>query len=228
MVPPFEWNPPFAKWFVDGKINASYNCLDRHLETRGNKPAIIWEGEPGDQRTLTYAELHRLVVRFASVLKSRGSSAGDRAIIYMPMVPELPVAMLACARLGITHSVVFGGFSAEALKARIQDLGATLVITADGGWRRGKEVRLKPAVDEALAECPSVRDVIVYQRTGSGITMARAATTGGTTSIRPPPTIAPPNPSTPNTRSTSSTPPAPPASPKASSTPPPATCCKPP
>jgi acetyl-CoA synthetase len=170
---PFEWDPPFAKWFVDGKINASYNCLDRHLETRGNKPAIIWEGEPGDQRTLTYSELHRLVVRFASVLKSRGYRAGDRAIIYMPMVPELPVAMLACARLGITHSVVFGGFSAEALKARIQDLGATLIVTADGGWRRGKEVRLKPAVDEALAECPEVRDVVVYQRTNSGVTMTQ-------------------------------------------------------
>jgi acetyl-CoA synthetase len=168
----FEWDPPFAKWFVGGKINASYNCLDRHLEDgRSNKVAILWEGEPGDQRKLTYAELHRLVVRFASVLKARGHKAGDRAIIYMPMIPELPIAMLACARLGITHSVVFGGFSAEALKARIQDLGATVVITADGGWRRGKEVRLKPAVDEALEECPDVRDVIVYQRTGSNISM---------------------------------------------------------
>ena len=168
----FEWDPPFAKWFVNGKINASYNCLDRHLTNgRKDKVAILWEGEPGDQRKLTYADLHRLVVRFASVLKSRGYKAGDRAIIYMPMVPELPVAMLACARLGITHSVVFGGFSSEALKARIQDLGATLVITADGGWRRGKEVRLKPAVDEALTDCPDVRDVIVYQRTASGVPM---------------------------------------------------------
>ena len=134
---------------------------------RKNKVAILWEGEPGDQRFITYQELHRLVVRFASVLKSRGYKAGDRAIIYMPMVPELPIAMLACARLGIIHSVVFGGFSAEALKARIQDLGATMVITADGGFRRGKEVKLKPAVDEALADCPRVRDVIVYRRTGS-------------------------------------------------------------
>ncbi len=168
----FEWDPPFAKWFVGGKTNASYNCLDRHLSTpRKDKIAILWEGEPGDQRKITYEELHRLVVRFASVLKSRGYKAGDRAILYMPMIPELPIAMLACARLGITHSVVFGGFAAEALKARIQDLGAVLVITADGGWRRGKEVRLKPAVDEAVTECPSVRDVIVYRRTGSDIPM---------------------------------------------------------
>jgi acetyl-CoA synthetase len=168
----FEWDPPFAKWFAGGKINAAYNCLDRHLEMgRKDKVAILWEGEPGDQRAITYGELHRLVVRFASVLKSRGYKAGDRAILYMPMIPELPVAMLACARLGVTHSVVFGGFSAEALKARIQDLGATVVITADGGWRRGKEVKLKAAVDEALLECPDVRDVIVYRRTGSELPM---------------------------------------------------------
>src|SRR5436309_8088482 len=156
-----DWKSPFAKWFVGGKINASYNCLDRHLTTaRKNKAAIIWEGEPGDQRILTYQDLHREVSRFANVLKSRGFKAGDRAIIYMPMVPELPIALLACARLGIIHSVVFGGFSAEALKVRIQDLNAGLVITADGGWRRGKEVKLKATVDEALLECPGVRDVI--------------------------------------------------------------------
>jgi acetyl-CoA synthetase len=167
-----EWNPPFARWFVGAKTNVSYNCLDRHLTAaRRNKAAIIWEGEPGEQRVLTYHELHRLVTRFASVLKSRGYKAGDRAIIYMPMIPELPIAMLACARLGVAHSVVFGGFSAEALKARIQDLGAVLVITADGGFRRGKEVKLKPAVDEALPECPSVKDVIVYKRTGSDTDM---------------------------------------------------------
>ncbi len=163
----FEWNPPFAKWFAGGKTNASYNCLDRHLETRKDKVAILWEGEPGDQRMISYGELHRLVCRFANVLKSRGWKHGDRAVIYMPMVPELPVAMLACARLGITHSVVFGGFSSEALKARVQDLEASLIITADGGWRRGKEVRLKAVVDEALPDCPSVRDVIVHRRTGS-------------------------------------------------------------
>jgi acetyl-CoA synthetase len=168
----FEWHPPFVKWFVGGKTNVSYNCLDRHLATpRKNKVAILWEGEPGDQRMITYQELHRLVCRFANVLKSRGLKAGDRSIIYMPMIPELPVAMLACARLGVTHSVVFGGFSAEALKARIQDLGAAVVITADGGWRRGKEVRLKDAVDEAVVDCPTVRDVIVYKRTGSSVPM---------------------------------------------------------
>ena len=168
----FEWKPPFAKWFVGGKINVAYNCIDRHLTgPRKNKAAILWEGEPGDQRTITYQELHRLVCRFANVLKGRGLKTGDRAIIYMPMIPELPVAMLACARLGITHSVVFGGFSAEALKARIQDLGATVVITADGGWRRAKEIRLKDAVDEALPDCPGVQNVIVCRRTGSKVDM---------------------------------------------------------
>jgi acetyl-CoA synthetase len=167
-----DWNPPFAKWFAGGKTNIAYNCLDRHLNTpRKDKIAILWEGEPGDSRQVTYAELHRLVCRFANVLKSLGYKSGDRSIIYMPMVPEAAVAMLACARLGITHSVVFGGFSAEALKARILDLGATVVITADGSWRRGKEVRLKAAVDEAVAECPAIKDVIVYQRTGGEIPM---------------------------------------------------------
>jgi acetyl-CoA synthetase len=168
-----DWSKePFAKWFVGAKTNVSYNCLDRHLDgPRRDKPAIIWEGEPGDQRVLTFAELHRLVCRFANVLEARGLKEGDRSIIYMPMVPEAAVAMLACARLGVTHSVVFGGFSAEALKARIQDLGAQVVITADGGWRRGKEVKLKPAVDEALTECPSVKNVIVLKRTGSETVM---------------------------------------------------------
>src|SRR5689334_1932411 len=168
----FEWNPPFAKWFVGGKINISYNCLDRHLATaRKNKVAILWEGEPGDQRQISYQELHRLVCRFANVLKGRGLKAGDRAIVYMGMVPELPVALLACARLGITHSVVFGGFSAEALKARIQDLEAQIVITQDRAWRRGKEVKLKATIDESLADCPTVKDVIVLKRTGSDIPM---------------------------------------------------------
>jgi len=168
----FEWNPPFAKWFVGAKTNVAYNCLDRHLKNgRAQKIAILWEGEPGDERKITYQELHSMVCRFANVLKNRGYKSGDRAVIYMPMIPELPVAMLACARLGITHSVVFGGFSAEALKARIKDLGATVVITADGGWRRAKEVKLKAAVDEALLECPDVRDVIVRKRTGSDIPM---------------------------------------------------------
>ena len=167
-----EWNPPNAKWFADGLINASFNCLDRHLSTeRKTKHAIVWEGEPGDARTLTYQALHTQVCRFANVLKKLGCKRGDRAIIYMPMVPELPVAVLACARLGITHSVVFAGFSAEALKARIEDLNACVVITADGGWRRGKEVRLKNAVDQALEECSCVNHVVVYQRIGSPVPM---------------------------------------------------------
>ena len=167
-----DWNPPAAQWFVGAKTNVSYNCLDRHVQThRKNKVAILWEGEPGEERAITYQELLRLVSRFANVLKSRGYKAGDRAIIYMPMIPELPVAMLACARLGIIHSVVFGGFSAEALKARILDLGASIVITSDGGYRRGKEVKLKIAVDEAVVECPGVRDVICYKRTGSETAM---------------------------------------------------------
>src|SRR5215469_3943896 len=168
----FEWHPPFVKWFAGGRLNISHNCIDRHLTThRKNKVAILWEGEPGDQRMISYQELYRLVCRFANVLKNRGLKAGDRAIIYMGMVPELPVAMLACARLGVTHSVVFGGFSAEALKARIQDLEAQVVITQDGAWRRGKEVRLKDAVDDSLADCPTVKDVIVYQRTGASVNM---------------------------------------------------------
>jgi acetyl-CoA synthetase len=168
----FEWAPPFVKWFAGGKTNASYNCLDRHLDTpRANKIAILWEGEPGDQRMISYRELHRLVCRFANVLKARGLKAGDRAILYMPMLPELPIAMLACARLGVIHSAVFGGFSAEALKTRIQDLEASVIITADGGWRRGREIKLKPAVDEALLDCPTVHSVIVYRRTGAEIPM---------------------------------------------------------
>jgi len=168
-----DWSEaPFAKWFVGAKTNMAHNCVDRHLKTaRKNKAAIIWEGEPGDQRTLTYQELARRVQRFANVLKTLGYKSGDRAIIYMPMVPELPIAMLACARLGVIHSVVFGGFSAEALKTRILDLEANLVITADGGYRRGKVVPLKVAVDEALEDCPGVKNSIVYRRTKQEITM---------------------------------------------------------
>jgi acetyl-CoA synthetase len=163
---------PFYKWFAGAKTNVAYNCLDRHVATaRKNKAAIIWEGEPGEQVILTYQELSRRVQRFANVLLKLGYKTGDRAIIYMPMIPQLPIAMLACARLGIAHSVVFGGFSAEALKTRIQDLEATLVLTADGGFRRGKVVPLKAAVDEALEECPGVRNVIVYRRAKNEITM---------------------------------------------------------
>ncbi len=166
-----DWsNPPFAKWFVGAKTNVSYNCLDRHLTTwRRNRAAIVWEGENFEQRTLTYSEVHRKVCKFANALKSLGMKSGDRAIIYMPMVPEAAIAMLACARIGVIHSVVFGGFSAEALKGRIQDLEANLVITADAGLRRGKTVLLKQAVDESLENnaCPSVKNVIVYKRLGS-------------------------------------------------------------
>ncbi|MFN0116778.1 MAG: acetate--CoA ligase [Elusimicrobiota bacterium] len=161
-----QWTPPFAKWFLGGRLNASYNCLDRHLEThRRNKAALIWEGEPGENRTYTYDQLHKEVCQFANVLKERGLKKGDRVIIYMPMIPELPIAMLACARMGVTHSVVFGGFSAQALIDRINDMQALMVITADGGFRRGTTVNLKDAVDEALKQTPSVQNVIVCQRT---------------------------------------------------------------
>ncbi len=163
-----DWQLPFAKWFVGGKINISHNCLDRHLKTwRKNKAAIIWEGEPGDSRILTYQALHREVCRFANALKSHGIEKGDRVAIYMPMIPELAIAMLACARIGATHSVVFGGFSANALKDRINDAQAKAVITADGGYRRGQELPLKPAVDEALEDCPSIKHVFVYRRTNN-------------------------------------------------------------
>jgi acetyl-CoA synthetase len=153
-----DWSdPPFAKWFVGGTLNVSYNCLDRHLATsRRNKAALIWEGENFEQRILTYTELHRKVAKLANALQKLGVKKGDRSIIYLPMIPEAAVAMLACARLGVTHSVVFGGFSAEALKTRIQDLEASLVLTADASLRRGKEVLLKQSVDEALKECPTV------------------------------------------------------------------------
>ncbi len=160
-----EWNEPFAKWFVGGQTNVSYNCLDAHLTTaRRNKAALIWEGEPGEQRTLTYQQLHREVCKFASALKGLGLAKGDVATIYMPMVPELAIAMLACARLGIVHSVVFGGFSAEAIADRNNDAKAKVVITADGGWRRGKLLTLKETVDEALAKSPTVKHCIVYER----------------------------------------------------------------
>jgi acetyl-CoA synthetase len=168
-----EWKPPFAKWFVGGKLNVSYNCLDRHLEGknawRRNKAAIIWEGEPGDTRVLTYGQLHREVCTFANVLVKLGVRKGDRVALYMPMIPELAIATLACTRIGAPHSVVFGGFSAEALRERIHDLGAKLVITADGGYRRGEAHALKPAVDEALAGVESVDHVVMVRRTGQPI-----------------------------------------------------------
>jgi acetyl-CoA synthetase len=167
-----EWNEPFATWFKNGQTNISYNCLDAHLTTwRRNKVAYIWEGEPGDVRVLTYEMLHREVCKFANVLKSLGIKQGDRVSIYMPMVPELPIAMLACARIGAIHSVVFGGFAAEALAERNNDAQARMVITADGGWRRGKIVPLKENVDAALEKSPSVEKCIVVKRTGQDIKM---------------------------------------------------------
>ena len=167
-----EWNEPFAEWFVGGQLNLSYNCLDRHLGTwRKNKAAIIWEGEPGDTRTLTYQQLHQEVCKFANVLKSLGIEKGDRVAIYMPMVPELPVAMLACARTGATHSSTSGGLAAEALKDRINDAQAKAVITADGGYRRGGVIELKPAVDEAIEDCPSVKQMVVVERTKNKVHM---------------------------------------------------------
>jgi acetyl-CoA synthetase len=166
-----EWDAPWAKWFIGGKINLSYNCLDRHLDTwRKNKAAIIWESEPGEVRTLTYQQLHAEVMKFANVLKSLDIKAGDRVAIYMGMCPELPIAMLACARIGAVHSVIFGGFSANALVDRITDQQAVAVITQDSSYRRGSEVKLKAAVDEAMERCPTVKHVVVYKRTGCDVT----------------------------------------------------------
>jgi acetyl-CoA synthetase len=165
-----KWKAPFAQWFVGGKLNLTTSCLDRHLSgPRKNKAAIIWEGEPGDSRTLTYQQLHYEVCRFANALKRMGVAPGDRVALYMPMVPEAAVAMLACARIGATHSVVFAGFSASALRDRINDAKAKVVVTADGSYRRGQVLRLKEAVDEALRETPSIEKVVVFKRTGSAV-----------------------------------------------------------
>jgi acetyl-CoA synthetase len=160
-----NWAPPHAKWFTGGSLNASVNCVDRHVRgSRRNKAALIWEGEPGDRRTLTYFDLYRQVSQFANVLKGLGVKRGDRVALYMPLIPELAIAMLACARIGAIHSVVFGGFSAESLRDRINDAQATLLVTADGGWRRGAVVPLKQMADEALKETPSIRNVVIVQR----------------------------------------------------------------
>ena len=167
-----EWNEPFAKWFVGGKTNASYNCLDAHLATpRADKTALIWEGESGDTRVLTYRMLHQEVCKFANALKGLGIQAGDVVSIYMPMVPELAIAMLACARIGAVHSVIFGGFSSEAIADRNNDASAKLVITADGGWRRGGKLALKKNVDAALEKSPTVKHCIVVKRTGDELDM---------------------------------------------------------
>jgi acetyl-CoA synthetase len=167
-----EWELPFSKWFVGGKTNISYNCLDRHLTTaRKNKVAILWEGEPGETRALSYQMLHRDVCRFANVLKSLGIKRGDRATVYMGMVPELAIALLACARIGVAHNVVFGGFSAEALRDRINDSKSRVLITQDGGYRRGAIVPLKTNADDALKGTPTIEKVVVYQRTGHDVDM---------------------------------------------------------
>ena len=164
-------NPPFFKWFADGELNISFNCLDRHLEEHGDQVAYHWVGEPGDKRTLTYQDLHSEVCRFANGLLSLGVQKGDRVAIYMGMVPELPIAMLACARLGLVHSVVFGGFSSDALSSRIIDADARVVITQDGAWRAGNVVPLKANADVALASTPDVEHVVVLKRTDHGVDM---------------------------------------------------------
>jgi acetyl-CoA synthetase len=164
-----EWKPPHAKWFVGGTINASVNCVDRHVRSgRRNKAALIWEGEPGDRRTLTYFDLYRQVNQFANVLKSLGVKRGDRVAIYLPLIPELAIAMLACARVGAAHSVVFGGFSSDSLRDRINDAQCNVLITADGGWRRGSIVPLKKMADEALKGTPSIRHVVIVKRLHEG------------------------------------------------------------
>lgn len=166
-----DWStPPFAKWFADGKLNVAYNCVDRHVEAgHGDRVAIHFEGEPGDTRTLTYADLKREVSKAANALTSLGVEAGDRVAIYLPMIPEAVISMLACARIGAPHSVIFGGFSADAVSSRVTDNDARVVITADGGYRRGKPSALKPAIDEALTSCPDVRNVLVVRRTGGDV-----------------------------------------------------------
>jgi acetyl-CoA synthetase len=173
-----EWKPPYAKWFVGGTLNVSYNCLDRHITSaRRNKAALIWEGEPGDERVFTYWDLHREVSKFANALKQLGVQRGDRVAVYLPMIPEAAIAMLACARIGAPHSVVFGGFSSESLRDRINDAQAKALITADGGFRRGRVVNLKENADQALADTPSIQTVVVVRR-GAGLEAPCAMQTG--------------------------------------------------
>src|SRR3954469_3082646 len=169
---PDESKAPFVRWFADGTLNLSANCLDRHLATRGDRPAIVWVGEPGDRRTLTYRELHAEVCRAANALTALGIKAGDRVAIYLPMIPELAIALLACARIGATHSVIFGGFSDTAIRDRVNDAGCKMIIPADGGWRRGKLVPLKATVDAALENgCRTVEKVLVVTRTREPVAM---------------------------------------------------------
>ena len=167
-----DWKPPFAKWFVGGTINASYNALDIHQDSRAAKPAIIWEGEDGESRTLTYSDMLKQVQKFANVLKSLGVQKGDRVTIYLPMVPELPISMLACARIGAIHTVIFSGFSAASIRDRVNDSKSKVVITADGGYRRGKIVKLKDVVDDAVMDIDFVDHVIVLERAKNKISMS--------------------------------------------------------
>jgi acetyl-CoA synthetase len=167
-----EWNLPWAKWFLGGKINLSYNCVDRHaLGDKRDKVAILWEGEPGEVRQLTFSELHTEVQRFANVLKQLGIQRGDRVAVYMGMTPELAIAILACARIGAVHSVIFGGFAAHAIIDRVNDAECVAILTQDTAYRRGSEVKLKATVDEAVAHCPTVKNVVVYRRSGSAVNM---------------------------------------------------------
>src|SRR5467141_30525 len=168
-----KWDPPFAQWFLGGTLNASENAVDRHLKSwRRNKAAYLWEGEAGEHRSITYEELYREVTRFASVLQNLGLRKGDTVAIYMPLVPEFPITMLACARIGLPFTVVFSGFSAKALAERIRDCEAKIVVTVDGGYRRGKILELKTIVDDAVKESPSVKNVVVFQRIGHTVPMS--------------------------------------------------------
>ena len=219
---------PFFKWFEDGKLNASYNCLDRHVEAGlGDKVAIIFEADSGDVTKVTYSQLLAKVVALANGLKSRGVGKGDRVVIYMPMSVEGVVAMQACARIGATHSVVFGGFSAQSLRDRVQGCEAVMVITADEQCRGGKALPLKSIVDEAFADnaCPTLKDVVVYKRTGGKIAWVEGRDLWLDELTANQPAVCEPEWSRPSTRCSCSTPRAPPASPRACNIPPAATCC---
>ena len=226
-VKTLEWDLPHAKWFVGGKLNVAHNCLDRHLEKNGNKPALLWEAEDGATLQLTYAELHERVCKFANVLLSLGVKPTDCVAIYMPMIPELPIAMLACARVGAVHSVVFGGFSAVALADRIADAKSKILITADGGYRRGKVVPLKETADVALDKCPTIEKSIVVRRTGEKVGWKEGRDLWWHDLVEKIAQRLPrARPSIPSIRSISSTPPVRPANRRASCILPPATCCK--